>query len=36
MVDSLVQPGTTAIPNFIDPIYPVEGRFLADSLKPPA
>ncbi|WP_051248244.1 aldo/keto reductase [Inquilinus limosus] len=26
-VDRLVPPGTTAIPNFIDPIYPVEGRF---------
>jgi aryl-alcohol dehydrogenase-like predicted oxidoreductase len=33
VVDSLVPPGTTAIPNFIDPIYPVEGRFLPDSFK---
>ena len=26
MVDSLVPPGTTAVPQFTDPAYPVEGR----------
>ncbi len=25
-VDSVVAPGTTAIPNYIDPMYPVDGR----------
>lgn len=26
-VDGLVAPGTTAVPNFVDPSYPVEGRY---------
>jgi aryl-alcohol dehydrogenase-like predicted oxidoreductase len=26
LVDSLVPPGTTAVPRFVDPMYPVEGR----------
>jgi aryl-alcohol dehydrogenase-like predicted oxidoreductase len=25
-IDALVKPGTTAIPHFVDPAYPVEGR----------
>ena len=26
LVDGLVPPGTTAVPRFVDPMYPVEGR----------
>jgi hypothetical protein len=25
-VDGLVAPGTTAVPHYIDPSYPVQGR----------
>jgi len=31
-IDGLVRPGTTAIPQFIDPSYPIEGRAVLPSI----